>query len=135
MVDNWEDWDYDNFVIPVLNVQTTEQLKRLEERKLVEESDNALSKDLFNNQEEEDLLLKELNELKQKEIIPKIITKEKEIEKNKNKISKQKDNELKQKELSIKIKQEKLEKIKHSELYGEAECDDEYDEYENKFYD
>ena len=49
MSEDWEDWDCDNYVIPVLNVQNKEQLKRLEERKLVEESEIALMKDFFDN--------------------------------------------------------------------------------------
>ena len=58
MSDDWEDWENQDFVIPVLNVPNEEQLKRLEERKLVEDSDNALTKDLFSN--EEDLALKQV---------------------------------------------------------------------------
>ena len=42
-MDDWEDWDNDdNYCLP-----NEEQLKQLEERKLVEESDNALTKSLF----------------------------------------------------------------------------------------
>ena len=61
MSDDWEDQD---LTIPVLSVQNEEQLKRLDERKLVEESDNALTKSLFSN--EEDILKKDLEIKKQK---------------------------------------------------------------------
>ena len=49
MNDSWEDWTTDDYIIPILNIQTQEQLKRLEEQKLVEEADEAISRDLFNN--------------------------------------------------------------------------------------
>jgi ribonuclease I len=42
MFDNWENEDY---FVPT--IQTEEQIKTLAERKLVEESDNALTRDLF----------------------------------------------------------------------------------------
>jgi HSP20 family protein len=44
MSDNWDDWDCDNYEITVLNM---EQSKYIEERKLVEESDNKIANQLF----------------------------------------------------------------------------------------
>jgi len=131
MNDNWEDWESDNFVIPDLSLKNSEQLKELAERKLVEESDNEITRDLFQLKIPEDL-----NEIKENIVIYEldIKKKDKETDKKKNKISKQKDNELKQKEFSKKNKDEKLKKQKFSELFGEAECCYEYDEYEEKFY-
>jgi hypothetical protein len=130
MSDDWEDWDCENFVIPVLNIQSLEQSNKLKERKLVEEADNELARQLFKNNDEddEDLVLKELKE-KQKLNNIKIIAKEK----PKNKISKQKENELKQKEISNKLREQKIKNQRFNELYGEV-IDDEYYEYEEKFY-
>jgi len=128
MSDNWEDWENQDFVIPVLNVPNEEQLKRLEERKLVEESDNALTKDLFSN--EEDLALKQV-EIK---ISVKPLPKAEKKAPNKNIPNKQKENEQKQKELSKKNKEDKLRKQRERELYGEANEDDEYAKYEEMFY-
>ena len=128
MSDNWEDWESEDFTIPVLNVQNEEQLKRLEERKLVEESDNALTNLLFLN-EEEDLCLKQVE---YKILVKPLPKSEKEIKKNV--FSKQKENEQKQKELSKKIKEEKLQKKKEKEIFGEAEEDEKYSKYEDMFY-
>ena len=47
MCDNWEDWDNEDYVIPVLIIHNKDEIKRLEERKLVEESENTLINDLF----------------------------------------------------------------------------------------
>ncbi len=49
MTDSWEDWEIENIVIPVLHVPNKEQIKRLEERKKIEESEIALMKDFFDN--------------------------------------------------------------------------------------
>lgn len=132
MSDNWEDWENEDFVIPVLSVRNEEQLKQLEDRKLVEESDNALTRDLFSNNDDEDLTLKEM-EQKNKNII-KPLPKTEKKEMKKNVLSKQKENEQKQKELSKKIKEDKLKKCRERELFGEVEEDDEYAKYEEMFY-
>lgn len=132
MSDNWEDWENQDFTIPVLSVPNEEHLKRLEERKLVEESDNALAKELFSN-DEEDLVYEDLKKLEvKKDINPLPLTEKKAP--NKNIPDKQKENEEKQKELSKKIKEDKLKKQRERELYGEAEEDDEYAKYEDQFY-
>jgi hypothetical protein len=128
MADNWEDWADDEEVnIPILNVANEEQLKRLEERRLVEESDNAITETLFSN-DDENLALKQAETNKfVKTLSPKTNIKN-------NVISKQKENEQKQKELSKKNKESKLKKQRERELYGEADEADEYAKYEDMFY-
>ena len=128
MTDNWEDWESDDFTLPVLNVPNQEQLKRFEERKLVEESDNKLTNDLFSN-EKYDLLHKEVNKTTDKPL-PRAEKKAP----NKSLVNKQLENEKKQKELSKKNKEEKKKREKAAELFGEAEEDDKYSEYEDMFY-
>ena len=132
MTDNWEDWETEDLTIPVLNVQNEEQLKQLKERKLVEESDNALTKNLFSN-EDEDLVYEELKKLEFKNKVKPLQTTEKKAPK-KVTSDKQKENEQKQKEMSKKIKEEKSYKNKLKETFGEAEEDDEYSKYEDMFY-
>jgi hypothetical protein len=121
MNDNWEDWDVENIGIPVLHVHNKEQIKRLEERKKIEESEIALMKDFFNNSNSNN---SNSNNSNSKETT--------ETKKNTPKISKQKENELKQKEISIKLRQKREQDKKHSELYGEVIHDkyEDYDEYE-----
>ena len=135
MSDNWEDWEIDELIVPVLNVPNEEQLKLFEERKLVEESDNALTKQLFSN-EEEDLAYEELRKMEEKKMEKNVNVKPTEKKKNlpiNN--NKQKENEKKQKEMSKKIKEEKIMKQKVRETFGEAEEEyDKYAEYEDMFY-
>ena len=130
MTDSWEDWENEDYTIPVLNVPNPEELKRLEERKLVEESDLQNARDLFSN-EEEDLALQEVKNQEIKKIknisVKKIVNQEK-------RVSNQKINEQKQKEQSKILKEEKAKKAKAKELYGEADDDNEYAEYEDMFY-
>jgi hypothetical protein len=47
-VNNWDDWEDNNFKTPI-NILTEEQLKRMEERRLIEESDTELAKELFSD--------------------------------------------------------------------------------------
>jgi hypothetical protein len=121
--------DLDDWEIEIDNDTNKEHLKKLEERKLVEESDNVLTKELF-----EDKSLKQVinvninvntnanaNANQNKEIYLK------------NKITKQKENEIKQKETSKKNKETKLQKENEVELFGEAE-DYYYEDYEEKYY-
>jgi hypothetical protein len=112
MSDDWEDWENEHFTI------SEEKLKRLKEIRLVEESDNSLTRNLFSN--EEDLVGKEV---KQKKIINKTCGK------GQNTSSKQKENEEKQKQISKKNKEEKNIKKREIELFGEADEDNEYNEY------
>ena len=118
MNDSWEDWDCDNSIIPILHVHNKEQIKRLEERKLIEESEIALMKDFFDNNSNTNN-----NNNNNKETT--------EIKKNKPKISKQQENELKHKEMSIKLKLKKEQEKKQAELYGECRSD-KYDDYDKK---
>jgi hypothetical protein len=135
MSDSWEDWENEDFEIPVLNVPTQEQLKRLEEQKLVEEADNELARELFININKEEVLAFEdpKQSPKNKEIPQKIQppTKKNKPEKS---VNKQKENEEKQKAASKKLKEEKARKLKEQEVFGEADYDDTYAEYEDKFY-
>lgn len=137
MSDSWEDWENDDFDVPVLNVPTEEQLKRLHEQKLIEDSEIDLAKDLIDNNKndkEEDLTLKELKALQQPTKflqMPNNLLKKNKYMKTNNK---QKEFEAKQKEESKKLKEDKAKKLKEREIFGEAEQDNEYEKYENMFY-
>jgi hypothetical protein len=137
MSDSWEDWENEDLDNPVLNVPTQEQLKRLEEQKLIEKSDNSLARDLFNNGEEEDLALEELKILEQleknKNIPQKVQMPAKKNKPTKN-TDKQKEIQQKQRTESKKLKEDKVKKLKEREIFGEAEPDDEYEKYEDMFY-
>jgi hypothetical protein len=120
-MDNWEDWDdYEKACLP-----NEQQLKILEERKLVQESDNALTKHLF----EDDLAYKEFNKYEQKLTLS---STEKKAPKHKV-ISKKAANEQKQKEHSKLTKEYKAKKDRERELFGEA-TENEYTQYEDMFY-
>jgi hypothetical protein len=129
-----DDWDCDNYIIPVLNVPNKEQLKQLEERKLVEESDNALMNELFDNTNaKSNRSNKETSELIQN-INNKETNETNETKKNKkeNPVSKQQENESNQKAFSQKLKNKKEAEKKHSDTFGEF-IYDEYDYYVDKF--
>jgi hypothetical protein len=130
MTDSWEDWENEDYTIPVLNAPNPEELKRLEERKLVEESDLQNARDLFSN-EEEDLALQDV---KNQEIKKNKTISVKQILKREKKVSNQKINEQKQKEQSKILKEEKAKKAKAKELYGEADDENKYADYEDMFY-
>ena len=120
--DSWED---ENIVIPVLHVPNKEQIKRLEERKKIEESEIALMKDFFDNTNNNTNSNTDSNtNISNKE--PSDNTKHKQ-----KIVDKQKENELKQKELSIKLKQKKEAAKKHSDVFGEV-IHDKYDKYDDK---
>ena len=129
MCDNWEDWETDNYIID-LNIN---QLKRLEEQKLIEESEIDLARELiFNNEKmEDDLTLIEMEQTSKFTQITNNYTKKSKPHKTNQK---QKENEEKQKLLSKILKEEKIKKKKARDIFGETEEDDEYIEYENKFY-
>jgi hypothetical protein len=118
-----EDWEEllesdGQFIITELNK------KQLEERKLVEESDNQLTRQLF--QDEEEIVLEEPIKITKKIYKPKV---------NKSKISNQIVNEIKQKKISTNYKNLLLQKKKLAETFGEAENkDNEYEDLEDKFY-
>jgi hypothetical protein len=147
-MDNWEDWDNeDNYCLP-----NEEQLKVLEERKLVEETDIALTKSLFEYEDdlayqehdlsyqEHDLAYQEHDlsyqehDLAYQEVNKNSITflpEKKELKKKD--MSRKEANEQKQKELSIKNKQDKAKKERERELFGQA-TENEYAKYEDMFY-
>jgi hypothetical protein len=121
MNDSWEDCEIENIVIPVLHVvPNKEQIKRLEERKKIEESEIALMKDFFDNTNTN--TNNSNTNISNKE--PSDNTKHKQ-----KIVDKQRENELKQKELSIKLKQKKEAEKKHSDIFGEV-IHDKYDEYD-----
>ena len=107
MGDNWEDWEDAEIDLmistPTVVIQKKDELKRLEERKLVEESDNALSKELFET--EAPIFKKEKERELQRDLQQKEVSNCSIKEDHKIKINKQKENEQKQKELSKKIKE------------------------------
>ena len=117
MNDSWEDWEGENIVTSDLHVPNKEQIKRLEERKKIEESEIALMKDFFDNNSNTSN-----NTINNKE------TTESKINKVKI-VGKQRENELKQKELSEKIRKKKAAEKKHSDVFGEV-IHDKYDEYD-----
>jgi hypothetical protein len=121
MTDSWEDCEIENIVIPVLHVPNKEQIKRLEERKKIEESEIALMKDFFDNNDNTNTNTN-TNTSNSKETIDNTKHKQKIV-------GKQRENELKQKELSIKLKQKKEAEKKHSDIFGEV-IHDKYDEYD-----
>jgi hypothetical protein len=121
-MENWEDWDdYEKACLP-----NEEQLRRLEERKLVEESDNALTKNLF----EDDLAYQEVNKYERTSTVP-TLTEKKALKAKK--FSKKEANEQKQKELSKLTKEYKAKKEREKELFGET-TENEYAQYEELFY-
>ena len=128
MSDDWEDWENDDFTIPVLNIPNEEQLKQIKERKLVEESDNALSKELFSNGIDNEYKILNSSETIEKQ------TQFTEKKASIKKISNKELNELKQKEFSKKIKEIKKNKQKAKETFGEIDDYDEYADYEDMFY-
>ena len=117
-----EDWVEDDFVLPIIN--SKEQMKRLEERKLIEESNNKLIEDLFSIEQ------MNLPDVKQEPPKPSKILQSPPI-KNKFNSNIQK-NEMKLKETSKKIKEEKEKRKRDIEIYGDN--DYEYCNYEDKFY-
>ena len=119
-MEDWEDWENDDF-IPLLPSKTSEQLKALEEKRLIEESETALAKDLFSN---------EKTKLFEEKTINQPITQKK----KKNLVNNNKMNELKQKEVSMRNKEAKKKKQKHIEAFGENDYYDEYGDFEDKIY-
>ena len=125
---DWED-DWENTVIPdlLVSIQNKErELKLLEERKLVEEADLALSEELFNDKQTL-TGIKQIAEPKVSVLGPKVIKKEKPKELIALQETRRRELEEKQKAESQRKKQQKEQQKKHKELYGEAEYD-EYDE-------
>ena len=121
-MDNWEDWDNEEQCC----LPNEEQLKVLEQRKLVEESDNTLTKTLF----QDNLAYKEPDKCEHKIIVSALTEKK---APKKNLISKQLANEQKQKEHSRLTKEHKAKKVREREIFGEA-TENEYAQYEEMFY-
>lgn len=122
MCDNWEDWESDDYVVPILSIPTAEKLTRLEEQKMIEDSDIELARDLID--------YKKINQIIN--IANTYVNDIPVVKKEKSK--KQKENEEKQKCLSKKLKEEKTKREKAKEIFGEADEDNEYKEYEDMFY-
>jgi hypothetical protein len=131
MADDWEDWENEDFSIPNLTIKCEEELKKFEERRLVEESDEKITRQLFGYEDED--------ECKEKNHILKFTNKNNDIiiqpiRNKKSTVSNQKENEEKMKERAKKFREQKAKKMAEKELYGEAEAEaDEYDDYAAKF--
>ena len=82
MIDSWEDLEIENIVIPGLHVPNKEQIKQLEERKLIEESEITLMKDYFDNKSNNNNITSNIKsnnkeKIENKKIKPKIRKKKK----------------------------------------------------------
>ena len=135
MSDSWEDWDNDNYIFPVLIDTTERQLKQIEERKLIEESEIYLARDLiYTNIKDnikdrfKDLNYKQPEGCKEPTKIAQISNKPKKVN------DKQKENEEKQKKISKKLKEEKAKILKHQEIFGYVANNDKYAVYEDEIY-
>ena len=135
MCDDWEDWEID--AIPILNPQNNERMtKLLQERRLIEESDQALTKTLFADEDEDEekggLLHKEMQQKFQQ--LKNNMRKSLSPEIKKINLQKRIDNEAKHQEYSRKLKEQKAEKVREIELFGESTTyDSEYDVYDTKY--
>lgn len=129
---DWDDWENDEFKIPVINVLTQEQLKKIEERRLIEESDTELAKELFNDTTSHQKITISLKQTKTPE--ENINTTKQHSETKIKKLNNQINNELKQTENYKKIREAKLKKQREIELYGEPEEIYDYDEYDKLVY-
>ena len=98
-----------------------DQLKQIEERKQIEQADNALTDELFNNKKQVLSLSDQNKNNKNKN--------KKEI--NKNKITNKNENEIKLKEFSANKKREKQKAKDFDEIFGSAELDDLEESYYN----
>jgi hypothetical protein len=134
--DDWEDYE-----ITPLDFHTSEQLRILEERRLIEEADNLLTDELFisDSKRIEKTSLNLTNNFIQKEKINNDKIKKISAQINSKVISKnnkQKENEEKQRLLSNILKKQKEDKKRLVDIYGEAqEKNDKYSYYEDQFYD
>ena len=111
MDDDWEECD---LIIPNL-----EQSKALADRKLVEESDNLLTDELFNGTNDEKIAPKKETKAK-KDKKPKVLKDPEEV--------------LESKIIRASKKLLKKNTKRENDIFGEPIYDDEYAEYENKFY-
>jgi hypothetical protein len=135
-----DDWEYQE--IDPLHFRNSEQLRILEERRLIEEADNAVTEDLFSTND--DNLTKNLtknfiqNEKnKQTDNINKAVMQinQKLGPKIQLKTNRRLENEQKQKELSTVLKKQKEHKKRLAEIYGEADDNDnKYTHYEDIYF-
>jgi hypothetical protein len=148
-----DDWEYQE--IAPLVFRSSEQLRILEERRLIEENDNAIIEDLFladdklavnltnnltnniANNLTNNFIEKEKNKTTDNLNKAVLQINKKLEEKIKLKTSRQMENEQKQKELSNVLKKQKEDKKRLAEIYGESLEDDntKYAYYESKFFD
>ena len=141
-VDDWEDWEHVNlsgFTNTILTVPDAELVKqmeerKLEERKLVEESDQILVHELFEE-------ASTTQPIKMPIIItPTTITPVKSptssemTAKSAKKGNYRMEHELKQKAHAKKVLEFAIKQKKVAEIYGKASEIDKYDEYDAKFY-
>ena len=146
-VEDWEDWEHINcceITNTILTVPDAELLKqmeerKMEERKLVEESDHVLVRELF---EEASTM--------QPDIMPIIITPITSLPilvtppaspissemkaKNAKKGNNREEHELRQKAHAKKVLEFTIKQKKVAEIYGKASEIDKYDEYDAKFF-
>jgi len=124
--DDWSDNDdWETVAIPNLIVPNEKEQKILDERKIVEEADNVLAKELF----------LEMTEIKVIEPSNKLEPSKKQEPSNKKentidlleRENRRKKQVEKQRREAEKIRKKKEEKLRQKELYGEADVD-EYDE-------
>ena len=106
-LDDWEQMDIETMTLPTLVLQ-----KKMEERKLVEESDHILTNELFGLGQTHD----HIPTITSNAIIANAIS----AKASKSTKSYQKINEEKQKEKSVKIRQKKAEIQKTKEIFGDS---------------
>lgn len=137
------DDDWENYEIQPFEFHSLEQIKILEERRLIEEADNELTDELFalpNKKTSQEILsinlTKNFIQKKKEKNNEKIKKISEEINKKIGyKINKQKLNEEKQKEYSNNMKKQKEDRKRLADIYGEAqEKNDKYSYYEEQFY-
>lgn len=130
MSEDWEEWEIDDLVIPTLNKTNSEQQRIIEERKLVEESDNALTRELFDNNLQVNKTVVEIKTtVHVTDTKTSVVTNQRKI----HKINNREKNEQRQKEMSKLLKELKYKKEREIEIFGDSEYYDEYTEYEDKF--
>lgn len=129
-LDNWDD-DWENNDTPefFINLQETiknreRELKLLEERRLVEESDQSLADDLFNNTDKEKISINQSIP-----VVPIRIKKEK--PKDIKLIQEKKKHELeqKQRQQSQNLKEKKQLANRIKDTFGESDMDKYYEKY------
>jgi hypothetical protein len=121
VLDDWEDWEDFDVSNTVINKTFN---KIIEERKLVEEADNELTKSLFSDSKS---TKQELN-CEESLCNTNISKKSTPTFKKEPKIGNREVLEKKQKELSSKIKLNKQSQMKQKEIFGEC-YDDDYIKY------